>query len=348
MAKKKSMNDAVSRNNETTVSLFGDPMAALNFSELSDPEDKTLAETNGFDTRYISRDEVIDNQQNRFTVANTYFLEQSILRLGQVQPILVVHIFDENGLPTGKYEIKAGSRRFKAINSICEKAEKDGNTEIYEKFNKLYVTILPMGITDEEIDRVITETNTTTRQISIEDLFKNFDIVFEKDKDGSYKYLSANGNKYKETADMLKNLGYNYSVSTVKDLSLIYLCSNPKLRENFENGFLSKRQCLVVARMDDEERDKALEKFDTMTEEEVSSYIKEYNKTKKDKKKKTAKGIEVINTINNLKTNISTQRKKTIVFLDKVQKEKCIGDIASLMEELEEFVREIELIEIEN
>ena len=92
MSKKKSMNDAVNRNNEATVSLFGDPMAALNFSELSDPEDKTLAETNGLDTRYISRDEVIDNQQNRFTVANTYFLEQSILRLGQLQPILVVHI----------------------------------------------------------------------------------------------------------------------------------------------------------------------------------------------------------------------------------------------------------------
>lgn len=343
MARKKTMNDTGTRNLDKSISLFGDLTADL---DIASSDEKSLLETNKLETKYIDRSDVIDNQQNRFAVTNTYFLEQSILKLGQLQPILVVHLFDENGLPTGKYEIKAGSRRFKAINNICEKAKKDGNMEVYDKFNKLYVTILPMGITDEEVDRVITETNTTTRQISIEDLFKNFDIVFERDENGDFKYISKGSNKYEEGSNYLKQLGYSFSKSSVKDYLTIYLAQNPKIRENFEKGFLGKRQSLIVARMDAEDQEEALNKFDNMLPEEITKYLNEYTKNKKEKKRKSLKGIEVITDINKMKTNISNQKKKEIIFIDQMQKEKCISDISILMEELENFVKLISEIEI--
>ena len=47
-----------------------------------------------------------------------------------------------------------------------------------------------------------------------------------------------------------------------------------------------------------------------------------------------------------MKTNISNQKNKEIIFIDQMQKEKCISDISILMEELENFVKLISEIEI--
>jgi len=98
--------------------------------------------------------------------------------------------------------------------------------------------------------------------------------------------------------------------------------------------------------MDSEDQEEALNNFDNMLPEEITKYLNEYTKNKKEKKRKSLKGIEVITDINKMKTNISNQKNKEIIFIDQMQKEKCISDISILMEELENFVKLISEIEI--
>ena len=172
-----------------TANMMG-PRGGFDGPTMAAPDTLTLEETEKYTTRYIDIIDVFDNTNNRFDVKDTSYLEGSIERLGQLQPIVVVRKLDKknaiNGVAKPYYEVKAGSRRFKAIQNIHQKALNERDIEKADKFSKVFAVILPTGATEKEIEDVITETNTTARQVSITDMFKNFDYIFEKDANGNY------------------------------------------------------------------------------------------------------------------------------------------------------------------
>lgn len=306
-------------------------------SSIISPDKKTLSDTSRLTTKYIGIENIKDNESNRFSVKNTYFLEQSIKKLGQLQPIILVHQLDEDEKPTGNYEIKAGSRRFQALNNLRIKAIEDKDTVLEKKYSQAWVTILPVGATKQEIDEVITETNTTSRHIEIQDLFRNFEFMFELDDDGNFVNISKNENKYEAGVRMLKDMGYDYSASTVKEYLTIYMAHNKEIRSDFEKGFLNRKQALTVARMQPSMQDSTMAKFKEMTDKEISEYIKTYNLEKKEKDKRNIKGIEVLNDIAKTSKQIKKLREKKIHFKDDIQKAQVISLIEETYKELEEL-----------
>lgn len=311
-------------------------------SSLVSPDKKTLSDTSRLTTKYIAIEKIKDNESNRFSVKNTYFLEQSIKKLGQLQPIILINQLDEDENPTGNYEIKAGSRRFQALNNLRLNAIENEDTETERKYSQAWVTILPIGATPQEIDEVITETNTTSRHIGIEDLFRNFEFMFELDEEGNFVNIPKNTNKYEAGVRMLKDMGYDYSAASVRDFLTIYMAHNKEIRTDFENGFLSKKQALTVARMQPSMQDSVMEKFKDFTAKEIADYLKTYNLEKKDKDKNNIKGIDVLNNVSKTSKQIKNLKDKRIHFKDDMQKAQVISLIKEMYEELEELMKKID------
>lgn len=336
--KKKTLSSIGKRSDSgTNKNLLGG--APLNDRVSFDPNDKTLAETSRYKTKYISLDKIKDNTQNRFSWLDTQFLEESISRMGQLQPIILIQEVDDNENLTGFYEIKAGSRRFASLKNLRENAIQNQNEEDEKRFSEAFCIILPLGATEKEIQDVITETNTLARQLSIEDVFKNFDIVFAKDDEGNFRYISKGKNKYEEGSKILKRMGFKFSPGSIKDYLSIYTAHNPKVREDFENGFFSKRQALIVARMPDALQDAMMEKFINMTDKEISEYIKTYSLEKKIKKNTKIKGVEALNQVSKTSQSMkSLTQKESIVFSDDLQKQQFLEQL----DELKKYIKEIE------
>lgn len=275
----------------------------------------SLSEMDEYKARYLSLTDVIDNTDNRFTVEDTQYLEGSIERLGQLQPIVAVRVKkdEENGVAKSYYEIKAGSRRFKAIRRIHQKALNEGDLQKAEKFNKVFAVVLPMGATKKEIEDVITETNTTARQVSIHDMFKNFDYIFEKDEEGNYiKFPNIRSKKINvidTVYDIFQNMGYAYSRVSIKDYWTIYQkCINP-FKNALINNQVSKNDCMQIKKLlpDDQkelldkvvkfEEDRAAGMEDYLDEQHEKNarsyievvYIEKYNKETAKKKTKLIK-----------------------------------------------------------
>lgn len=244
----------------------------------------SLSEMEEYKARYLPLTDIIDNTDNRFTVEDTQYLEGSIERLGQLQPIVAVRVKkdEENGVAKSYYEIKAGSRRFKAIRSIHQKALNEGDLQKAEKFNKVFAIVLPMGATKEEIEDVITETNTTARQVSIHDMFKNFDYIFEKDEEGNYiKFPNIRSKKINvidTVYDIFQNMGYAYSRVSIKDYWSIYQkCINP-FKVALINNQVSKNDCMQIKKLLPDDQKELLDKvveFEENRAAEMEDYLDE-------------------------------------------------------------------------
>lgn len=310
-------------------------------STLQSPDENTLAETARLTTKYVSLDRINDNTDNPFNVKNTYFLKESIKKIGQLQPIILIHQLNADEKPTGNYEIKAGSRRYKAFCEIVAEAKKDNDEATLKKFQDIWVSILPMGATAEEIQQVITETNTTARHITVEEIFKNFEVVFKTNAQGEYIYFAKKENKINAATKLLKDMGFNYSPATVKIYFAIYTSHNKEIRKDYEKGFLSLKQALTVARMPPAMQDSVMEKFKNMTDKEIADYIKTYNLEKK-VDKKNLKGIDVLNSISKTTKTIYHLTDKKIHLNDDIQKNQILESIDEALEYLQKLKKQIE------
>lgn len=250
------------------------------------PDTLSLEETESYRTRYLDINDVFDNTDNRFTVEDTSYLEGSIERLGQLQPIVVVRMKDMtkaiNGVPKPYYEIKAGSRRFKAIKEIHKRAIAEGNMEKIEKFNKVFAVVLPLGATPKEIEDVITETNTTARQVSISDMFRNFDYIFEKDEDGNYiKFPNVNKRNFNvidTVVEIFQNMGYSYTKGSIRDYWSIYQkCIEPVKQALIANEF-SKKDCMLIKKLSVLDQQQLMRELNKIEEERISLMDEEIDK----------------------------------------------------------------------
>lgn len=317
--------------------LFGEQ---LNPEELVSQTHKTLHDTDRFRTKYIELNSIVDNTTNRFKVSDTSFLEASIAKLGQLQPLVVIQKQNEHGM---HFEIKAGSRRFKALTNLRLRAVSEGNTEDEERFSYAFCIVLPDGASQEEIDAVITETNTTARNISIAEIFMNFDLVFDLDEDGNYKYLPKNKNKYNSASSLLKSMGYTFSPSSIKQYLSIYTAHNQDIRKEFENGLLTKKRALAISRMAPLVQDDIMGRFNDLDDEQIDAIIAKQNKEKKKlTKDKPIRGSETLNIISRARKQMTAIiDARSISFSDELQKnqvqdalDELKADIAAIEQEL--------------
>lgn len=287
----KKRSEAGEENSNAGLSSFNmmGPRRGFDGPTMQAPDTLTLGETEKYTTRYLDIINIFDNTNNRFDVKDTTYLEGSIERLGQLQPIVVVRKLDEkneiNGVAKPYYEVKAGSRRFKAIQNLHQRALNEKDLEKAEKFSKVFAVILPAGATEKEIEDVITETNTTARQVSISDMFKNFDFIFEKDSKGNYiKFPNVKSDKINvidTVVEVFNGMGYSYSKASIKDYWSIYQkCIRP-FQHLLVNGQVAKRDCLLIKKMDVEAQEHLYYELNHYEEDRRLELNKEIEKKQK-------------------------------------------------------------------
>lgn len=333
MAKQRKTMTSVGRTQQGK-SLFG-TQQGLN---LNDDTEKTLAQTTRLNARYISLDKLVDNTENPFKVNNTYYLEKSIKKLGQLQPIIILTLQNEEGKPSGKYEIKAGSRRFKAITTIHNTALEDGNQELADRFSQAWCTVLPLGTTEQEIQEVIVETNAYNRKIELDELFSCFDIIFEKDEEGNYVSFNPKMEKIEQIISAFKDMGYSFGRTAIKQYYKIYN-GHPMLREYYEKSYISKSDALIVSDMPVEMQKSVLEKSNEMTDKEFKEYLKTY-KNSKPAKKTRLKGFEAVKNINKIKKQTQQMREISITVNADEKKEimESIIEIETMLNDLKKKI----------
>ena len=337
-APKKTMSSLINKDRNGGRGLLGES-PVVNNNTILDPNEKTLNDTDRYRIKYIPVDALDDNTENTFSFRDTEMLELSIQRIGVLQNLVVIPKLDEDNNLISRYEIKAGSRRFAAVSNILKRAREDGNEKIIKRFSEVPCILLPIGATKNEIAEVIAETNLLARQLKPEDIFRNFEIVFELNEDGSYKYLPKNKNKYIEGSRRLKEMGYEFSASSIKDYLTIYTAHNQQIRKDLENGFLTKKQALIVSRMPSSMQDSVMEKFVNMTQEDIGKWLKTYSLEKKENDNENIKAVDAINNVTKASRNIkSLSEKMQIHFNDEKQKEILIENI----NELKDYITKLE------
>ena len=239
---------------------------------------KTLRETPALRMRNIPYDELMDNDENTFTVDENRLniLEMSIRDFGVLQPLLVER-------RKGGYVIRAGSRRYASVTHIRAESEKAEDRATLDRFVTLPCIVLPGGMTEEEKKRVIAETNLATRSLSHRDLFRNFSIIFAKDENGRYKYIGRGENKLNFGIDMLKELGFDYKGTSVKEYLKIYEAHNPEIRKAVADDLMDRRTAVFIARLEDDEQDMVMNLFTEMKDD----HLEEFNDMVEEMKQKT-------------------------------------------------------------
>lgn len=346
MAKRrKSMMDTVTRQkSHASEAMFGE-----NAGEIRKPKiHQTLSEASNLSETMISIESISDNTENTFKVEHLIMLIESIKSRGVLQPLVVMPVKTPDGYPSGKYEIKSGSRRFAAVNEIRKRAMEEGDQELFERFNMLPCKILPLGATEKEIEAVVVETNTTARQITVADIFRNFDIIFAREEDGSYRYLSTGGNMTKAVTNMLAEMGFSYQKSAVNDYVRIYFAENQDIKKLLENGLLSKRDALVMSAMPLNLQNQFVQYRYSLDDAEFRKRINEYKNEKRiSKRPEYINGAETITKLDRVSAQMDRFKgKEHFVYSDEMQRtiiKKKISQLRGQLDALEEIVRNGEL-----
>lgn len=318
----------------TTTSLF----SGINLDDetFKSSDEKTLKETTRFKTEYIELDKIVDNDNNKFRLVDTKWLENSIKMIGQVQPIVLIPMTTD-GVRVNNYMVKAGSRRFNALKNIIKKAKEQKDIETEKRFSKAFAIILPVNATEDEIERVYEETNTTARPLSISETFMHFDRFFERNEKGDLINLPKNTDKVRYISNTFDTMGFQFGPTKVKEYISIYTAHNPRIKSDFEDGFLNRQQAVIVSRMPANLQDEVMDKFKQMTDKDIREYLKVYNLEKKsDKLTKKIKGIEAVGDTLKISVKIKTLSKmKEIVFADENEKTQLLGNLKDIKEYIE-------------
>lgn len=334
---KKKMTGASPRPSESGRSLFGD--TGVDLSGL-DKDKKTLAETQRYRTQYIDLDKIRFYEYNKFRELDTSELEESIYLVGLIDPITLITKKDEE---TGKiyYEVIAGSRRFLSVTNLYKRALESNNKTDIERFQKIFALILPLGATSEEINRVYVDTNILHRPPSLTDMFKHIDKFLEKDENGKYVNLpEERPNVAKYVQARFVKLGYEYSLSKVKQYVSIFLAHNKEIQNDFINGFLTLNQAYTIAQMPNDLQDSMVEKFKNMTEKEIKEYLRVYNLKIKTEKTEAKRSVDVLQNLNSYKNQVDKLSViKKIVLVnqtDRIEIEKVIDETIKALNSLKE------------
>ena len=335
--KKKSMSDTGTHkaSSSSLFSALGDGIDVTGF----DPDSKTVSETSRFRTEDIELSKIIDNKSNNFRALDTFYLELSIAKVGQLQPIILVPEVVE-GKSTGLYEIKVGSRRFAALNRLLEKAFKKSNQKDIEKYSKAFAIILPYGATQDEIETIYRETNTTARPLTVEEVFAHFDGIFKISDTGEFVHIPKGVNKYEYVSKEFKRMGFDFSATKVKEYLTIYSASDKRVTDWFEDKLLTRQQAVEVSRMPSAMQISVMDKFEQMTTKEISDYIKTYMLEKKTEKlTKKMRGIDAISFV--IKSN---KNLKHIAVMENIrfQSEDEKLSFLSQIQELQDHLNKIE------
>ena len=340
--RRKSMMDTIThQKSHSSEAMFGEDIASIRRHNV----EQTLHDSGNMSETMISIKNIHDNENNTFAVDHLLMLIESIRARGILQPLVVMPLKNDAGLPGGEYEIKSGSRRFAAVSEIRRQAQISGDDEEYHRFDMIPCKILPAGATEDEIEAVVVETNTTARQITVADVFRNFDVIFARDENGSYKYLPENGGTTKNIMSMLQEMGFSYQKSSVNEYVKIYFAHDQRLKGLLENGVISKRDALVMAGMSAEEQTQFVDFRYSLSDEEFRAKINEYKKRKKDAKAKvSASGAEALAKIDSASKQVNRLIDKNgFAFSDSTQKSLVltrINRLRSQLDQLEKIISE--------
>lgn len=239
--------------------------------------------------REINLNDIIDNENNRFSMEEDIkflMLVESIKRVGVLQPVLLKK---ENG----KYKIVAGHRRVRAshvaglntIKSFIKEYDNDNLNELLD----------------------LIETNTTTRDISIDDMLNSIDLIEEIVQQKNIK-IDGNMNDYIGT--LLERSGK--TIERYKKLRNLI----PEIKEKVDNKELGISTAEGLHLLDENKQNLALKEI------EKKELVTGKNVTRDEMKE--------------IKSNI----KKTENIIPELQ-EKIINNVIEL-----ETVKEIEKLDI--
>lgn len=335
--KKKTMASTGSKPNQTGKSIFGTSVPDMQF----DPNDRTLSEVGQYKTRYVDINKIQLYAHNEMRALDTSELEISIDTVGLLSPILLITVEDEEG---EHYEPISGNRRLTAVRNLLSRAVEENDKERIERYSKIFSIVLPLGATEEEIQRVYGDMNILHRPPSLTEMFQLIDRFLEKDDQGNFKNLAKKRpNIAQYIQQRFKNLGYDFGLTKVKTYVVIWNAHNQRIREEFINEALTFRQALAIAKLPDQLQDHLMDNIGEMTSKDITAYLKTYNLQNKEIKGTSLRSIDMLSDLNKagkIMTQLAGYQK--VVITKKEDKGELIGlinELSKVLKDLKELVK---------
>lgn len=289
----------------------------------------------------IGLDQIVDNSHNPYPVTNIEPLADDIRREGVLQNLVVVPIPDEEGNPSGMFEVLAGSRRLAAIRMIVSEARKAGDRATAEEFSSVWAGITSISITEEQRSQIIEFSNITARQLGRDHLFRVMTRLFEKDGSGGYVRIPKGENKLRYATDYIRRLGYDISQSRVRDYFYIMEAHNPEIAEMLADGKLSFNDARRLIRLENSVQDEVLPKWGSMSPAQRKAFI-EANTSDTKASARTVKGADVIAKLSGASRTVGTIGSYGSIDFSGDEKERLARQLDAIEKEIAVIRKKIE------
>jgi|GEM_PF-4054760 hypothetical protein len=293
---------------------------------------KTLDELEEYEMQYIPLDKIVDNKKNEYpnkTPEEMEEFQESIWLVGVLQPINVIREVDEEGNETGKYEIRAGSQRFRAVHNLYKRAIEERNEAKRRKFSKIPAIVVPRGATQKEIEKVYHDTNLLSRNLSAEKLMIHYDYIFGYEN-GVYTKLEGVVNKAEYVVNKMKRFGFSYSLAKAKKVNAIYFAHNTLIKEYFRKELINFNQAYLISSLTDAEQDRVMKALSKMDRKGFSKYLFDLQMEIEGNKDKNYTGNEIIKKVRTFKTITTNLTPDKIIFADNDEKKEFKNYLLSL------------------
>ena len=336
--RKKTMASTGQKPKSTANSLFGD-MQTMDFQ---DPNDRKLEEVTFYKTRNIDIDKIEIYKDNHFRELDTTELEESIDQVGLLSPVVLITKKREDN--SEYYETIAGSRRLTAVRNLLERALENNDKKRIEKYSKIFSIVLPLGATEEEIQRVYTDTNLLHRPPTLKEIFQHIDTFLAKDEKGRFINLpERRPNVAKYVQQRFNNLGYEFGITAIKKNVSIWLAHNQKIKQEFLDETLSQRQAYLISQMPEEMQDSVMKKIESMTKKEITAYINTYNLQNRQIQSKNIRSVDMISDLSRAEKIINQlSQHENLILTNKSDKGEILGmikDLTKVLDELKSFIK---------
>lgn len=290
-------------------------------------------------------------------------LEKSILRLGLLQPIIVLPIIEPKTMEV-VYQIQSGHRRVRAIKQLLKHAEDGvypGRKEvILQTFKTVPALLIPMGSDEKDVEDIYNQTNMLARHMTVEDCFKvieSFENIPSRPKTKEeYNHFKEMGyrisNLVGTVQEQLKKLGFKdwKNTKTSKFLSVYYYGSDKanEIFTNIDQYPLNQKEIywIVTTYKDFNERSKQDEIIENALTDKTSLKILMNDKTvrRAPRSEYTVKKISqgLMNQKNTFEKYISSDISGTATQEEKDMARKLINETRTLLVRLEKAIGEVE------
>ena len=215
---------------------------------VTDSMDKEITYCYKYEMVNIPLEKIIE-RDNKYSILQSEIdeMEKSILKIGLLQPIVVLPIMNPRNMEI-QYEIQAGHKRIKAIRQLIEHA-KNGyyviqKDQILENFETIPALLIPMGSDSKDIEKIYHDTNMLSRHMTTEDVFTHLAYFeelpsrpttkeeFVKFKENDYQISSM----VSTVQDHFKRLGFKDWKNTKTSMFLtVYFYGCDEALNLFEN-----------------------------------------------------------------------------------------------------------------